>query len=163
MPGVNKVILLGNLGADPDLRKTPGGDSVCEIRVATNESWTDKNGQHQERTEWHRVVIWGRRAEVCARYLSKGRQVYVEGRSQTRSYDDKDGVRRYAHEVVASNVQFIGGAPDREDGEPRGGSSPEGGASRRDDDRGHEGRDDFGRGRGSYGRHPVGPEDDLPF
>src|SRR5262245_52429514 len=80
--GVNKVILVGNLGADPDMRYTPSGQGVCELRVATSDSWTDKNGQRQERTEWHRVIVWGKRAEVCSKYLAKGRQVYVEGRLQ---------------------------------------------------------------------------------
>src|ERR1043166_6963451 len=88
--GVNKVILVGNLGADPDMRYTPSGQGVCELCIATSESWNDKNGQRQERTEWHRVVVWGKRAEVCSKYLSKGRQVFVEGRIQTRTYDDKD-------------------------------------------------------------------------
>jgi single-strand DNA-binding protein len=91
--GVNKVILIGHLGADPDMRYTPSGAGVCELRVATSESWKDKNGQRQERTEWHRVVVWGKTAEICAKYLAKGRQVYIEGRIQTRSYDDKEGVR----------------------------------------------------------------------
>ncbi|HEY0250623.1 MAG TPA: single-stranded DNA-binding protein, partial [Kofleriaceae bacterium] len=97
--GVNKVILVGNLGADPDMRYTPSGQGVCELRVATSESWNDKNGQRQERVEWHRIVVWGKRAEVCSKYLSKGRQVYVEGRIQTRTYDDKDGNKRYITEV----------------------------------------------------------------
>ena len=88
--GVNKVILIGHLGADPDMRYTPSGAGVCELRVATSESWKDKNGQRQERTEWHRVVVWGKTAEICAKYLAKGRQVYIEGRIQTRTYDDKE-------------------------------------------------------------------------
>src|SRR5258706_2845949 len=112
--GVNKVILVGNLGADPDMRYTPSGQGVCELRLATSESWNDKNGQRQERTEWHRIVVWGKRAEVCSKYLSKGRQVYVEGRIQTRTYDDKDGNKRYITEVIAQDVQFLGG------GEPAG-------------------------------------------
>ena len=107
--GVNKVILVGNLGADPDMRYTPSGQGVCELRVATSESWNDKNGQRQERTEWHRIVVWGKRAEVCSKYLSKGRQVYVEGRIQTRSYDDKDGNKKYITEIIAADVQFLGG------------------------------------------------------
>ncbi|RMH43932.1 MAG: single-stranded DNA-binding protein [Deltaproteobacteria bacterium] len=107
--GVNKVILIGNLGADPDMRYTPSGAGVCEMRIATNESWTDKQGQRQERTEWHRVVVWGKRAELCAKYLSKGRQCYVEGRLRTRSWEDKDGNKRYTTEIVATDVQFLGG------------------------------------------------------
>ena len=87
----------GNLGADPDMRYTPSGQGVCELRVATSESWNDKNGQRQERVEWHRIVVWGKRAEVCSKYLSKGRQVFVEGRIQTRTYDDKDGNKTLHH------------------------------------------------------------------
>lgn len=118
--GVNKVILVGNLGADPDMRYTQSGTGVCELRVATNENWTDKSGQRQERTEWHRVVVWGKRGENCSKYLSKGRQVYVEGRLRTRSWDDKDGNKRYTTEIIANDVQFLssggrgggGGGPD---------------------------------------------------
>jgi single-strand DNA-binding protein len=107
--GVNKVILVGNLGADPELRYTPGGASVCEMRLATNESWTDKSGEKQERTEWHRIIVWGKRAEICSKYLSKGRQCYIEGRLRTRSWDDKDGNKRWTTEIVATDVQFLGG------------------------------------------------------
>src|SRR5512139_2557537 len=139
--GVNKVILVGNLGADPDMRYTPSGQGVCELRVATSESWNDKNGQRQERTEWHRVVVWGKRAEVCSKYLSKGRQVYVEGRIQTRTYDDKDGVKRYITEIIANDVQFLGG---------KGGG---GGDSAPADTGGGVDTTQFGRG----------PDDDIPF
>lgn len=107
--GVNKVIIIGNLGADPELRYTQAGQAVANFRVATNERWTDKDGQTQERTEWHRIVVWGRQAENCEKYLSKGRQVYVEGRLQTREWDDKDGNKRHTTEVVASSVQFLSG------------------------------------------------------
>ena len=107
---VNKVILLGRLGQDPELKYTPAGASVCNFSLATSESWTDKNsGQKQERTEWHRVVVWGKLAELCNQYLSKGRQAFVEGRLQTRSWDDKDGNKRYTTEIMANTVQFIGG------------------------------------------------------
>ena len=127
--GVNKVILVGNLGADPDMRYTPSGQGVCELRIATSESWNDKNGQRQERTEWHRVVVWGKRAEVCSKYLSKGRQVYVEGRIQTRTYDDKDGNKRYTTEIKADRVTLLGGGGGggRGGGMDRGGSHPPGG------------------------------------
>ncbi len=107
--GVNKVILVGNLGADPDMRYTPSGAGVCELRLATNESWTDKDGAKQERTEWHRIVVWGKRAENCSKYLSKGRQVYVEGKLRTRSWEDKDGNKRWTTEVIANDVQFLSG------------------------------------------------------
>lgn len=107
---VNKVILLGRLGQDPELKYTPGGAAVCTLSLATSESWSDKNsGQKQERTEWHRVVVWGKLAELCNQYLAKGRQAYVEGRLQTRAWDDKDGNKRYTTEINASTVQFIGG------------------------------------------------------
>ena len=147
--GLNKVLLIGNLGADPDMRYTPSGAGVCEMRLATNESWTDKGGQRQERTEWHRIVVWGKRAELCAKYLSKGRQCFVEGRLRTRSWDDKDGNKRYTTEIVATDVQFLaGGSGGGGGGGGRGGdfpppSEPEG---------------DFGGG--GFG---GGPDDDIPF
>ena len=107
---VNKVILLGRLGQDPELKYTPGGAAVCNFSLATTEAWTDKQGQKQEKTEWHRVVVWGKLAELCNQYLAKGRQAFLEGRLQTRSWDDKDGNKRYTTEILASTVQFIGGA-----------------------------------------------------
>ena len=107
---VNKVILLGRLGQDPELKYTPGGAPVCNFSMATTESWTDKSGQKQEKTEWHRIVVWGKLAELCNQYLAKGRQAFVEGRLQTRSWDDKDGNKRYTTEILANTVQFIGGA-----------------------------------------------------
>ncbi len=105
---VNKVILIGRLGAKPELRNTPSGAAVANFNMATNESWVDKNNQKQERTEWHRVVVWGRLAQLCMDYLDKGRQVYLEGRLQTRQWQDKDGATKYTTEVVASTVQFLG-------------------------------------------------------
>ena len=111
MSGVNKVIIVGRLGGDPEVRYTPGGQAVARLSVATSENWTDKQGQKQERTEWHRVVVWGKMAEVCGQHLSKGRQVYVEGRLQTRSWDDKNsGQKKYSTEIVANTVQFLGSA-----------------------------------------------------
>jgi single-strand DNA-binding protein len=107
---VNKVILLGRLGQDPELKYTPGGSAVCNFSLATTEAWTDKQGQKQEKTEWHRVVVWGKLAELCNQYLAKGRQAFLEGRLQTRSWDDKDGNKKYTTEILASTVQFIGGA-----------------------------------------------------
>jgi single-strand DNA-binding protein len=110
MSGVNKVIIVGRLGADPELKSVGNGQSVARLNVATSENWTGKDGQKQERTEWHRIVVWGRQAENCAKHLSKGRQVYVEGRLQTRSWEDAgSGQKRYATEIVASTVQFLGG------------------------------------------------------
>jgi len=107
--GINKVILIGNLGGDPELRSTPGGASVASFTLATNETWNDKDGTKQERTEWHRIVAWGRLAEICGQYLSKGRQVYIEGRLQTREWEDKQGNKRKTTEVIARDMQMLGG------------------------------------------------------
>jgi single-strand DNA-binding protein len=110
MSGVNKVILVGRLGADPELKAVGNGQSVARLNIATSESWTGKDGQKQDRTEWHRVVVWGRQAENCAKHLAKGRQVYVEGRLQTRNWEDTaTGQKKYSTEIVASTVQFLGG------------------------------------------------------
>jgi single-strand DNA-binding protein len=106
---LNRVMIIGRLGKDPEVRYTSGGMAVANFSMATSENWNDKNGQKQERTEWHNVVVWGKQAENCGKYLSKGRQAYVEGRLQTRSWDDKDGNKRYTTEIVAKTVQFIGG------------------------------------------------------
>lgn len=144
--GVNKVILIGNLGADPEVRFTPGGQAVANFRIATNESWTDKSGQKQERTEWHRIVVWGKLAELCGEYLKKGRQAYVEGRLQTREWTDKEGKKNYTTEVVANTVQFLGGGG----GGGGGGRSGEGGGSRSDD-------------AGPVDDMGPGPGDDIPF
>lgn len=111
--GVNKVILIGRLGSDPEVRYTSNGGAVANFNMATNESWTDKSGQKQERTEWHRIVVWGKLGELCGQYLSKGRQAFVEGRLQTREWQDKEGGKRYTTEIVAQNIQFLGGQGDR--------------------------------------------------
>ncbi len=105
---INKVILIGRLGRDPEMRFTPSGKAVTNFTLATNENWTDQSGEKQERTEWHRIVTWGKLAENCAKLLAKGKQVYVEGRIQTRSWDDKDGNKRYTTEVVANIMQMLG-------------------------------------------------------
>lgn len=158
MAGINKVILVGNLGSDPDLRSTPGGASVCEFSVATNESWKGKDGQTQDRTEWHKIIVWGRIAENCSKFLSKGRQVYVEGRLQTRSWEDKEGTKRYTTEIVARDVQFLGG-----------GSGGAGGGRNEGGQGGQGGQDgpppqsnDFGGGGGNSGGDNGGG-DDIPF
>lgn len=111
MASVNNHIILGRLGKDPEIRHTTTGKSVCSFSVATSEQWTDNQGQKQEHTEWHNVVCWDRVAENCAKYLAKGREVYVEGPTRTRSYDGNDGTKRYVTELIASRVQFIGSAP----------------------------------------------------
>jgi single-strand DNA-binding protein len=164
--GVNKVILIGNLGVDPEVRFTPGGQAVANFRIATNDAWTDKNGQKQERTEWHRIVVWGKLAEVCGQYLKKGRQAYVEGRLQTREWTDKEGKKNYTTEVVANTVQFLGGGsggPRSEDG-GGGGFTPrtiEGGAVGGTDPGAAGG--DFGGGGGGDPTGGPPPGDDIPF
>ncbi len=156
--GVNKAILIGNLGADPEVRFTPGGQAVANFRIATSESWNDKNGQKQERTEWHRIVVWGKVAELCGEYLKKGRQCYVEGRLQTREWTDKEGKKNFTTEVVANQVVFLGGR----DGGGGGGA----GRSRGNEDFGPPppGMDDSGGGgSGPTGGGAGGGEDDIPF
>ena len=123
MASVNKAIILGNLGKDPELRHTQQGKAVCTLRVATNEVWTDAAGERKERTEWHTIVVWGRQAENCNQYLKKGRSVYVEGRLQTRKWQDKEGGDRYSTEITADRVQFVGGGK----GEGAGGGGGGGG------------------------------------
>jgi len=143
MGSVNKVILVGNLGRDAELRYTPGGSPIATLSMATTEVWNDKtSGQRQEKTEWHRIVLWGRTAESLQEYLKKGKQVYVEGRLQTRSWDDKDGNKKYMTEVRADRVVLLGGG-----GAGRGGQV---GTERGD--------------AGDEAREPVElTEDDIPF
>jgi single-strand DNA-binding protein len=109
MASVNKVILVGNLGKDPEVRFTPSGRAVAKFSLATTDSWTDQESAKQERTEWHNIVVWGKQAELCGQYLSKGRQAYIEGAIRSRSYDDKEGNKRYITEIVAQRIQFLGG------------------------------------------------------
>jgi len=148
--GLNRVILLGNLGADPELRMTGGGTAVLKLRLATSETYLDRNKQRQERTEWHRIVIWGRRAEALGKFLTKGDRILVEGSLRTSSYDDKDGNKRYTTEIVANNVVLSGGG--------RGGGSggaPSGGSG------------SGGGGGGGYPESDFGgdlpDDDDIPF
>ena len=117
---LNKAMVIGNLGADPEVRYTQSGAAVANFNIATNETWMDKAGVKQERTEWHRVVVFGKQAENCGKYLSKGRQVFVEGRLQTRDWEDRDGNKRSTTEIVAQTVQFLSGgtSPGRSDGPP---------------------------------------------
>jgi single-strand DNA-binding protein len=109
MAGINKVILVGNLGADPEIRYTPSGTAVANFRLATSETRTNKEGQKETKTEWHRIVTFGKLAEICGEYLAKGKQVYIEGKIQTRSWDDKDGTKKYMTEIVANTMQMLGG------------------------------------------------------
>ncbi len=153
MAGVNKVIILGNLGGDPDMRYTQSGSPVANFTVATNERWTGKDGQSQERTEWHRIVVFGRLAELCRDYLSKGRQVYLEGRLQTRKWEDKDGNRRSTTEIVAQTIQFLG----------RGGSAGgQGGQGGSGGDYAPSNNYDAPTSGGDGGSPPIS-DDDVPF
>jgi single-strand DNA-binding protein len=119
MSGVNKVIIVGRLGSDPELKTISGGQNVARLSVATSETWNDREGKKQERTEWHRVVVWGKLADLCGKYLAKGRQVYLEGRLQTRSWEDQQGQKKYSTEIVANTVQFLGGNNERSAGGPQ--------------------------------------------
>lgn len=114
MAGINKVILIGRLGADPEVRYTAGGTAMATFRMATTEQWTNKDGEKTDRTEWHRVVAWKRLGEICGEYLHKGSQVYIEGKLQTRSWEDREGVKRYSTEIVAQTMQMLD-SPGREE------------------------------------------------
>jgi single-strand DNA-binding protein len=122
---LNRVMLIGNLGKDPEVRFTGTGRAVARFPLATSEVWNDAEGQRQERTEWHNVVVWGKQAETCGQYLAKGRQVFIEGSIRTRQYDDKEGNRRYMTEVIAQRVQFLGGGGGRGADSSRGVGSDE--------------------------------------
>ena len=122
MSGVNKVIIIGRLGQDPEMKAVGQGATVTRLNVATSENWVGKDGQKQERTEWHRIAVWGKLAENCGKYLAKGRQVYVEGRLQTRSWED-NGVKKYSTEIVATTVQFLGSANNETNASPSAGTT----------------------------------------
>ena len=154
--GINKVILVGNLGADPEVRYTAGGSAITSIRIATSESWKDKQtGEQQERTEWHRIKFFGRLAEIAGEYLKKGRQVYVEGRLQTDKYTDKDGVERYTTDIVANEMQMLGGTPGEGGGGGGGSRGGAGGARGAGGGGGYE-RSGGGGGGGGYERSGGG-------
>ena len=152
---LNKAMLIGNLGRDPEIRYTKSGDAVANFSLATSDTWRDKQGNRQERTEWHNVVAFGRLADFAQNYLKTGRRVYVEGRIQTRDWTDNQNVKHYRTEVVANNIQFLDRAPE---GEGRGGGAQ---------------RQDYGGGQGQQGGQPQQPgdpgpegayvEDDIPF
>lgn len=143
MASLNKVILIGNLGQDPEVRYTPSGAAVANFSIATSESWTDKSGERQEKTEWHRIVVWGKQAELCGEYLRKGRSVCIEGRIESRDWQDRDGNKRTTVEIKAQSVTFLGGRGEM------GGGARSNGNYRRDNDGG-------GYGGGQ-------PEDSKPF
>jgi single-strand DNA-binding protein len=155
--GINKVILIGNLGQDPETKAMPSGTTVCNLRIATSESWKDKQtGEMKEQTEWHTVAMFGRLAEIAGEYLRKGSQVYIEGRLRTRKWQDKEGKDRYTTEIVANEMQMLGGRGGGMGGEGRGEARASAGGRR-----GGEG----GYGEGSRGGAPdVGmDDDDIPF
>lgn len=160
MASVNKVILIGNLGRDPELRYTQSGQAVANFSLATNERFGGRDGgEQQERTEWHRIVTWGKTAETCAQYLAKGRNVYIEGRLQTRDWEDRDGNKRQTTEVVAQRVQFLGSPPRGEAGGPSGGP----GGDQPAPDAGADSAGSGPSGAGSSGSGPSGAGDDIPF
>jgi single-strand DNA-binding protein len=163
--GINKVILVGNLGNDPETRYTPSGAAVTTISIATSESWTDKqSGQKQERTEWHRVKFFGRLAEIAGEYLRKGSQVYVEGSLRTDKYTDKQGIERYSTDVVANEMQMLGGR-----GDGGGGGGQRGGGERGAPRGGQGGGYGDGQGRAPARQEQAAPladdfgDDDIPF
>ncbi|MEO8304694.1 MAG: single-stranded DNA-binding protein [Betaproteobacteria bacterium] len=171
MASVNKVILIGNLGRDPETRYTTGGDAVTNLRIATTETWKDKAGEKQEKTEWHTVVLFGRQAEIAGEYLKKGRPVYIEGRLQTRKYTDKEGVEKYSTEVVGDRMQLLGG---REGGAAGGGDTEFSGGGSGSRPSGETGGGSSrgaggggGGGAGSKGgakkSNPDDLDDDIPF
>ncbi len=124
MASVNKVILVGNLGRDPETRYTTGGDPITNVSIATTDTWKDKNGEKQEKTEWHRVAFFGKLAEIAGEYLKKGSQVYVEGRLQTRKWQDKEGQDKYTTEIVADRMQMLGSRSGSGGGAPSSASEP---------------------------------------
>jgi single-strand DNA-binding protein len=140
---VNKVILIGNLGRDPEVRFTAGGKALARFSIATSEMWNDAEGTRQERTDWHNIVVWGKQAESCGQYLQKGRQVYIEGSIRNRQYDDKDGNKKYITEIHALRVQFLGGG---------------GGAGR-----GAQSRDSQATEPAGAPAEPPSEEEDIPF
>jgi len=163
--GLNRVMLLGNLGADPELKVTPGGQAVLKLRLATTETYLDRNNVRQERTEWHRITLWGKRGEALGKFLAKGDRIFVEGRLQTSSYE-KNGEKRYSTEVVATNIILSGGGRGRGEGAParEGGGRPQREAAESHD----PGFDDFAdagpsAGAGGGGAAAGGGDDDIPF
>ncbi len=123
--GLNKAILIGNLGKDPELRYTPSGVAMATFSIATSETWTGKEGEKETRTEWHRIVAFRKLAEICGEYLSKGKQVYIEGRIQTREWEDKDGNKRYTTEILANQMLMLGGRDSADSGRSEGPPTPE--------------------------------------
>ncbi len=157
MASVNKAIIVGNLGKDPEMRYTQSNTAVTNFTVATTDQWTDREGNKQERTEWHRVVAWGRLGEICGQYLQKGKQVYIEGRLQTREWEDQQGQKRYTTEIVAREMQMLGRAGDSQGG---GGGAPASPAQQAPKKAAQQG----GPAQDPFPEAPMpGDDDDLPF
>src|SRR5437667_5803425 len=163
---VNKVILVGRLGRDPETRYTGGGQAVANFSVATDESYKDKNGERQKRTEWHKIVVWGKQAEIAQQYLKKGSLIFIEGRIQSREWQDKEGQKRTSFEIVANNFRMLGG---RAEGAAAAGAGASGGAGARagggDDFESHAAPadDSYGGGGASSGGAPEISDEDIPF
>jgi single-strand DNA-binding protein len=155
---VNKVILIGNLGRDPEVRSTPSGQPVASFTLATSRKWRDKNGQRQEQTEWHSIVVWGKQAEIAGQYLTKGKQIYIEGRLQTRSWDDRNtGEKKYKTEIICDTFQMLGQRGGDFEPEGRGGGY---GAAASSSSSQSGGGPSYDEGGGGYGEPE---EDDIPF
>jgi single-strand DNA-binding protein len=154
---VNKVILVGRLGRDPETRYTGGGQAVANFSIATDETYKDKAGERQKRTEWHKIVVWGKQAEIAQQYLKKGSLIFIEGRIQSREWQDKEGQKRTSFEIVATNFRMLGG---RGDG---GGGSMGGGGSRAEEHDQSGSGDDFGGGGGGGHTGPEISDEDIPF
>lgn len=172
--GINKVILVGNLGADPETRAMPSGTTVANLRIATSESWRDKqSGEQQERTEWHRVVLFGRLGEIAAEYLKKGSQVYIEGSLRTRKWQDKQGQERYSTEIVGNDMQMLGGrgggggaaggGGDFERGASGGSGGGRGGRSSAGGGAGEPYPDEYAHSSGGGSGKAEDFDDDIPF
>ena len=163
--GLNKAMLIGHLGNDPEVRTTTSGQTVANFTLATNENFKDSSGNLQERTEWHRIIAWGKLAEICGQYLKKGRQVYVEGRLQTRSWDDpKSGDKKYATEIICSDMQMLGGQREQNDGT----RSNEGSLQNDDRPQMNESRSQYSQNNAVQTTSPAAAmleteKDDLPF
>lgn len=155
MSGINRAILVGHLGMDPELKYTDSGQAVLRMRLATSESWKDKNGERKERTEWHTVVMWGKRAESLHRHLGKGQQVGIDGRIQTRQWEDKTGAKRYSTEIVATDLHFLGGKG--------GGQRDSGGYSDGGGEQGYRGGQQTQRGQSQDDYSDDFGDDDIPF
>ncbi|HMB16183.1 MAG TPA: single-stranded DNA-binding protein [Pelovirga sp.] len=160
---VNKVILVGNLGKDPELRYTPSGTAVATFSMATTERYKDRDGQRQEKTEWHNIVAWRQLAEICGKYLHKGKQIYIEGKIQTRSYDDRDGNKRYITEIVVDQMQMLGTKDDNQQGGGGYGGRQESGSPSSPQRGGEQQRPAGGSNKDEFEEPAFNPDDEIPF